>query len=95
MYILMEKKQIILPSKKFFGSTDEDLNLKISLDETKNLLREGERTTILDTSVLFNKERNESTFYKIHGKLKMVFPKIIFLHASHIELCITNARDGI
>ena len=25
----MEKKQIILPSKKFFGSTDEDLNLKI------------------------------------------------------------------
>ena len=69
----MEKKQIILPSKKFFGSTDEDLNLKISLDETKNLLREGERTTILDTSVLFNKERNESTFYKIHGKLKMVF----------------------
>jgi hypothetical protein len=69
----MEKKQIILPSKKFFGSTDEDLNLKISLDETKNLLREGERTTILDTSVLFTKERNESTYYKVHGKLKMVF----------------------
>ena len=69
----MEKKQIILPSKRFFGSTDEDLNLKISLDETKNLLREGERTTILDTSVLFTKERNESTYYKVHGKLKMVF----------------------
>jgi hypothetical protein len=69
----MEKKQIILPSKKFFGSTDEDLNLKISLNESQNLLREGERTTILDTSVLFSKERNESTFYKIHGKLKMVF----------------------
>jgi hypothetical protein len=69
----MEKKQIILPSKKFFGSTDEDLNLKISLDESQNLLREGERTIILDTSVLFSKERNESTFYKIHGKLKMIF----------------------
>lgn len=69
----MEKKQLILPSKKFFGAINEDLNLKINLDESKNLLREGDRTTILDTSVLFNKERNESTYYKIYGKLKMIF----------------------
>jgi hypothetical protein len=69
----MKKKQLLLPSKKFFGAINEDLNLKINLDETKNLLREGDRTTILDTSVLFNKERNESTYYKIYGKLKMIF----------------------
>lgn len=72
----MEKKQIVLPSKKFFGAINEDINLKINLDETKNLLREGDRTTILDTSILFNKERNESTYYKIYGKLKMVFRNI-------------------
>jgi len=72
----MEKREIILPSKKFFGAINEDLNLKINLDETKNLLREGERTTILDTSVLFSKERNESTYYKIYGKLKMIFRNI-------------------
>jgi hypothetical protein len=69
----MEKKKLILPSKKFFGAIDEDLNLKINLDESKNLLREGDRTILLDTSVLFSKERNESTYYKVHGKLKMVF----------------------
>ena len=69
----MEKKKIILPSKKFFGSSDEDLNIRLGLDESRNLLREGDRTIILDNSVLFAKERNESPNYKIHGKLKMVF----------------------
>jgi hypothetical protein len=69
----MDKKRIILPKKKFFGAIDEDLSLKINLDESKNLLREGDRTIILDTSVLFDKERNESPNYKIHGKLRMVF----------------------
>lgn len=69
----MDKKRIILPKKKFFGAIDEDLSLKINLDESKNLLREGDRTVILDMSVLFAKERNESPNYKIHGKLRMVF----------------------
>ena len=69
----MEKKRIILPTKRFFGADTEDLNLRIGLDETRNLLREGDRTIILDTSVLFDKERNESPYYKIHGKMKMVF----------------------
>ena len=69
----MEKRKIILPSKKFFGSPDEDLNVRLGLDESRNLLREGDRTIILDNSVLFAKERNESPNYKIHGKLKMVF----------------------
>lgn len=69
----MDKKRIILPKKKFFGAIDEDLSLKINLDESKNLLREGDRTIILDSSILFAKERNESPNYKIHGKLRMVF----------------------
>jgi|LakMenE01Jun11ns_1017448.scaffolds.fasta_scaffold9935913_3 hypothetical protein len=69
----MEKKRIILPPKKFFGSPDEDLNIRLGLDESQNLLREGDRTIILDNSILFAKERNESPNYKIHGKLKMVF----------------------
>lgn len=67
------KRNIILPSKKFFGAIEEDLSLRINLDETKNLLREGDRTIILDNALLFEKERNESNNYKIHGKLKMVF----------------------
>jgi len=69
----MEKKRIILPSKKFFGSINEDQNIRIGLNETENLLREGDRTVILNNLELFNKERNESENYKIHGKLRMVF----------------------
>jgi hypothetical protein len=69
----MDKKRIILPSKKFFGSINQDQNIRIGLDETENLLREGDRTIILNNAELFNKERNESNNYKIHGKLRMVF----------------------
>ena len=69
----MDKKRIILPSKKFFGSINEDQTIRVGLEETENLLREGDRTIILNNAELFNKERNESANYKIHGKLKMVF----------------------
>lgn len=69
----MDKKRIILPSKKFFGSINEDQTIRVGLEETENLLREGDRTIILSNAELFNKERNESNNYKIHGKLKMVF----------------------
>ena len=69
----MDRKRIILPSKKFFGSINEDQTIRVGLEETENLLREGDRTIILNNAELFNKERNESSNYKIHGKLKMVF----------------------
>lgn len=67
------KRNILLPSKKFFGSIEEDLTIRVGLDESRNILREGDRTILLDTALLFDKERNESNNYKIHGKLKMVF----------------------
>jgi hypothetical protein len=69
----MEKKQIILPSKKYFKAEEEDLTLRIGLDETDTLLRQGDKDIILDIAQLFDKERNESIKYKIYGKLKMVF----------------------
>lgn len=69
----MEKRQIILPSKRFFKANEEDLSIRLNLDESKNLLREDDRNIILDVSKLYEKERNESKSYKIYGKLKMVF----------------------
>ena len=53
----MDKKRIILPSKKFFGSINEDQTIRVGLEETENLLREGDRTIILNNAELFNKER--------------------------------------
>jgi hypothetical protein len=72
----MEKKQIILPSKKYYKAPDEDLTIKIGLDNNETLLREGERDIVLDINQLFNVERNECKKYKIHGKLKMIFRNI-------------------
>lgn len=69
----MEKKQIILPTKKFFKSQEEDISIRINIDESKNLLREGDRNVILNIDELFNDERQSSKNYKIYGKLRMVF----------------------
>lgn len=69
----MEKKQIILPSKKFANADDQELELKLNLDNSDTLMRIGERDIILDIDEQYYKERNESINYKIYGKLKMVF----------------------
>ena len=93
----MEKKRIILPSKKFFGSINQDQNIRIGLEETENLLREGDRTIILNNAELFNKERNESNNYKIHGKLRMVF-RNLYSGTSEYEPLLEKlylAGDGV
>jgi hypothetical protein len=69
----MEKRKIILPSKKYQGANDESLSVTLSLDRTENLLREGDRDISLDVAKLFDDERNQCKNYKIFGKMKMIF----------------------
>lgn len=69
----MEKKEIILPSKLYNKSQESDLDLRVELEGTSQLMRIGDRDIVLDVAELFNKERQESKNYKIYGKLKMVF----------------------
>lgn len=69
----MEKHKIILPTKRFANSDEEDLDIRLNLNETRSLLREGERNIVLDINERFSIERNRSQNYKIHGKLKMIF----------------------
>ena len=69
----MEKRQIILPTKRFANADEEDLDIRISLNEERSLLRETDRNVVLDIDELFSKERNQSKNYKIHGKIKMIF----------------------
>ena len=69
----MEKKQIILPSKKFANADDQELELKLNLDNSDTLMRIGDRDIILDIDEQYYRERNESINYKIYGKLKMIF----------------------
>jgi hypothetical protein len=93
----MEKKKIVLPTKRFFKSNEEDLNLRVNLDETTTLLREGDRNVILDISTQFEDERRESNNYKIHGKLKMVFRNLYSGTTSFNPLLrkLYDVNDGI
>jgi len=69
----MEKKEILLPSKKYFKADEQDLNLNVKLENDETLLREGDMNIVLNLADLFNTERNKSINYKIYGKMKMVF----------------------
>jgi hypothetical protein len=69
----VEKKEILLPSKRYFKADEQDLNLNVKLENDETLLREGDRDIVLNLTELFDDERNQSFNYKIYGKLKMVF----------------------
>ena len=69
----MEKKTIILPELKYYKSPAVDLTTRISLDTNEELLREGDRSIILDLEQQFSDERNEIPNYKIYGKIRMIF----------------------
>jgi hypothetical protein len=69
----MEKKQIILPTRKYENAPSEELQVRIGLDEEKSILRIDDRDIILDLSEQFKTERDECLRYKIYGKIKMIF----------------------
>lgn len=74
----MENKKIILPIKRYINAQEENLSVNINLEEDKNLLREGDKTIILDTDAVFNTERQSCKNYKIYGKLKMIFRNMYY-----------------
>jgi hypothetical protein len=82
----MEKKRIVLPTKKFFKANEQDNSLRINLSQSENLLREGDKDIILDIAEQFNTERNDSKNYKIYGKIRMVFRNIFSGQTSYVPL---------
>ena len=68
-----ENKQILLPSKKYYKADDEDVSIRMGLENTESLVRVGDRDIVLDIAEQFNTERQVSTKYKIYGKMRMVF----------------------
>lgn len=69
----MEKKTIILPELRYHKSPAVDLTTRIGLESSEELLREGDRSIVLDLEEHFSYERAQSKKYKIYGKLKMIF----------------------
>jgi hypothetical protein len=69
----MEKKTIILPELRYHKAPAIDLTTKVGLETSEELLREGDRSIILDLEEQFSYERAESKKYKIYGKVRMIF----------------------
>ena len=69
----MKKKEILLPTERYFKAEEQDLNLNIKLENDETLLREGDKDIVLNLAELYNQERNKSANYKIFGKIKIVF----------------------
>jgi hypothetical protein len=69
----MEKKTIILPGLEYYKAPSVDLTTRVALETNEELLREGDRSIILDLEQQFSDERNEIPNYKIYGKIRMIF----------------------
>jgi hypothetical protein len=82
----MEKKEILLPSKRYYKADEQDLNLNVKLENDETLLREGDKDIIVNLADLFNEERNKSINYKIYGKIKMVFRNMYSGHTDYYPL---------
>jgi hypothetical protein len=93
----MIKKKIVHPTERYSGSDAENLNIKIGLERDEQLLREGDRTIILDIAELYKKERNESTKYKIFGKTKMIFRNLYSGVTDYVPLknSLYDLGDGL
>ena len=82
----MEKKEILLPTERYFKAEEQDLNLNVKLNNDEALLREGDKDIVLNLADLFNEERNKSINYKIYGKIKMVFRNMYMGHTDYYPL---------
>ena len=74
----MKNKRILLPDKRYKKAPEENLSIKVNLDEIDKSLVNSERNIVLDVNELFNKERNDSLNYKIYGKLRMIFKNLYY-----------------
>jgi hypothetical protein len=82
----MEKKEILLPSKRYFKAEEQDLNLNVKLENDETLLRQGDKDIVVNLSELFDSERNKSINYKIYGKIKMVFKNMYSGYTNYTPL---------
>ncbi|PCI27330.1 hypothetical protein COB55_06005 [Candidatus Wolfebacteria bacterium] len=68
----MIREKIVLPSKKHKLSTDKDTQIRLNLDSNTRLLKENNIVSVLNLDDQTNKERQESSIYRIYGKISLV-----------------------
>ena len=62
--------RVLRGSQKYKGSLDKDITIPTPLEQTSRMLIETERNAVLNLNEQYYKERDESTTYRVYGKLK-------------------------
>lgn len=65
--------RIVLGNKRFVGSSNQPVQLQLPLNgEIKNFVQ-GDRTNLVDLQDIFNRERQNSSIFRLSGKIVNIF----------------------
>lgn len=67
---MINTKQYQLGQFKFSGSTNQDFSQKISLESSRDLLRENDIRTIIDVTQIFDDERQNIDTFRTYGEFE-------------------------
>ena len=69
--------RIVKGSSKYKGAKDFDVSLQPLLTSEKRTLIQGDRNRVLNVVEQFNFERDYSQFYRLYGKIDVLFENIV------------------
>jgi hypothetical protein len=72
-----DEKRIVLGSKRFVTNTDNPVWLQVPLVGEIRDMVEGDRTILINQQTQFEEERQESTIFRISGKIVNLFDNVL------------------
>lgn len=69
--------RILRGSQRFKGSLDKNITIPTSLEQTHRMLIETERNAVLNLNEQYYRERDESTIYRVYGKIKPTVDNVV------------------
>jgi hypothetical protein len=69
----MENKKIILPNKKYIGSPDKDVQIKINLESSNKNSLEGSYNYTINANEQYTTERQNSTLFRPYLKISNIY----------------------
>lgn len=69
--------RVVRGEDRYAGAPNTDISINIDLNNNKKNIIEGDRSIVINLEERFNKERNESTKFRIAGKITNIFNNTI------------------
>jgi hypothetical protein len=75
--IRQENIRIVLGNKRFAGSSNKPISIQLPLDNSKRDIVDNQRSTVVDLQDISAQERNESSEFRLSGKIVNIFDNSI------------------